>query len=442
MKGFSRLDSHTFEVIQKSLSSLFVRVNGRIVSLLISLYIGRVLGTEGLGIISLSNNVITILLVVTTIGLPNVLIKNISIGINDKNWKAILSNNFTGLILAGSIALFVTIIGILSSEYVAVGLFHSANLIFPLKISFGVLIPQTLSRIYASSLIGLGKVWQGNLVNETLSSWIVGVGLLVLYLFDVGLDLDLVIIIYAVGRICVTICMGSYWYSLTSGNSGSWQFIQRQMMKMALPLLLVSSTSVIASNADSVMLGWLSDMNEVGLYTVAAKVALLVSFVLSISNNAIGPKLASMYSENRIQELEKMVQKVTAGLIAIGLIVVLSFCLGGKAIMSLWGAEFVDAYMVLLILGIGQFFNISTGCSGMLLIMCGYEKLHGYLSVGFVLLNLVLNYFLIVRFGAVGAASATAITTIGENLFKVILAKRNVGVLSIPNFHNILKFGK
>jgi O-antigen/teichoic acid export membrane protein len=100
----------------------------------------------------------------------------------------------------------------------------------------------------------------------------------------------------------------------------------------------------------------------------------------------------------------------------------------------LWGNEFKEAYLVLIILAVGQFFNISTGCAGMLLIMCGFEKIHGYISLFFMLLNLILNYTLIVSYGAVGAAIATTITIASENVVKLILAKKKVGISTIPKF--------
>jgi O-antigen/teichoic acid export membrane protein len=102
----------------------------------------------------------------------------------------------------------------------------------------------------------------------------------------------------------------------------------------------------------------------------------------------------------------------------------------------MWGRDFTGAYLVLVVLGIGQFVNVSTGCCGMVLAMCGYEKLVGYTSFTFLCLNLVLNYFLILRWGAVGAATATAITIAGENATKMVLAKTKVGIstIPIPNF--------
>jgi O-antigen/teichoic acid export membrane protein len=69
------------------------------------------------------------------------------------------------------------------------------------------------------------------------------------------------------------------------------------MLKMAAPLLVVSGTYVISANADIVMLGWLSNSKDVGVYSVAARLALLVSFFQVVTNSAISPKLAALYAQ-------------------------------------------------------------------------------------------------------------------------------------------------
>ena len=83
-------------------------------------------------------------------------------------------------------------------------------------------------------------------------------------------------------------------------------------------------------------------------------------------------------------------------------------------------------------MGIGQFINISTGCAGLLLVMCGHEKLQGYISFSFIGVNLFLNYFFIITYGAIGAAIATAIAIGGENLTRVYFVKKKIGILTLP----------
>jgi len=435
---FSMLDIHTMEVLKKSSASLFVKVIGMTVGLLVSIFLGRAIGAEGLGIINLSNQIISLLLVVTMFGMNNVLLKNIAIAYNNQNWQHISNNIYTSSIFNGTLALIISVIGILLAPFIVRHVFHEEELKVPLLIALAMIVPQTFSRIYASGLNGFKKIWQSNLVNETLSAWIVGGGLVLLLVLDIPVNVINVAILYGIGRLVVTFSIGIYWKKLFHFQ-GKKQWIVKPMLKMAMPLFLVSATGVVASNADIIMLGWLSSTREVGLYSVAARLALLVSFLLQVTNSAISPKLAALYANGEQKEMRIMVKRVTSVLILIAFTSLVVFIFGGNYILGLWGNEFEDAYMVLIILGIGQFFNISTGCAGLLLIMCGYEKIQGYISISSVILNLTLNYFLIRTYGAIGAASATAITVGGENILKMIMAKRKVGISTMPLMINLKK---
>jgi O-antigen/teichoic acid export membrane protein len=129
-----------------------------------------------------------------------------------------------------------------------------------------------------------------------------------------------------------------------------------------------------------------------------------------------------------------MVKRVTKGLSLVAISSVILFIVLGKWLLGFWGVEFQDAYWVLLVLSIGQFFNIATGCSGLLLVMCGFEKLHGIISLTTTVLNLLLNYLFIINYGIVGAAIATAISIIFENIMKVLLVKKKIGITIFSQF--------
>ena len=127
-----------------------------------------------------------------------------------------------------------------------------------------------------------------------------------------------------------------------------------------------------------------------------------------------------------------MVRQVTFWLIIIGVLSTLFFLLFGHSILGLWGDEFKEAYYCLIILCFGQLVNISTGCSGVLLIMSGNERVFSIISVIFLILNIILNYILINLYGIVGAAIATSTSIILENILRVIIAKKKTGILTTP----------
>jgi O-antigen/teichoic acid export membrane protein len=68
--------------------------------------------------------------------------------------------------------------------------------------------------------------------------------------------------------------------------------------------------------------------------------------------------------------------------------------------------------------------------------MTGHEKLIGRITFVSAMINLVLNYILIPKYNASGAAIATATTVIIQNIIKVIIVKRRTGILTIPYLVN------
>ena len=82
-----RLDSNILEVSKKAVPTAFVKLAGMVLSIIVSVFIGRTLGAEGLGVINLANRILAVLLVVCMFGMRQVLIKEIAIGRNRGDLK-------------------------------------------------------------------------------------------------------------------------------------------------------------------------------------------------------------------------------------------------------------------------------------------------------------------------------------------------------------------
>jgi O-antigen/teichoic acid export membrane protein len=423
------LDQHTLEVVKKSSSSLIVKVAGMIAGLFVSIFIGRTLGVDGLGIINLANQIISFLLIIGILGFSQVIIKEIAIANSKGNTHRVKDILFTAYLINGAAGVLCTVTLILFSETLANSFFHTPGLRVPLVILSIVFTPQIVSRILSSALIGYKKIWQSNLVDQTLSMVIVGILLFALWVFNFEIDVIKVAIVYAIGRLCVTLTVTFYWKHLNrKPQKYKPVFLGSYMMNKGFPLLIVSASLLISTSADTIMLGWLSSTKEVGLYTVAAKLALLTSFFLQITVSTVGPKIAVMYRNQEIKALELMLQKVTRALIGIGLLSLIVFLLLGKYILNFWGEEFVSAYPILAILATGQFFNIASGPVGTILVMTNHEKIIRNITAITVGLNLILNYFFINYLGASGAAIATAFTTILNMVLCVFFVRKATGL--------------
>lgn len=80
----SSIDEHTLEVIKKSSSLIVVKIGGMVAAFVVSIILVRTLGPEGLGIISLVNQIIAIALIFSILGMNNVIVKEFAIACKRK----------------------------------------------------------------------------------------------------------------------------------------------------------------------------------------------------------------------------------------------------------------------------------------------------------------------------------------------------------------------
>lgn len=421
----SKLDLNSLEVLISSSKSMIVKLVGMIAGLMASIILARILGVEGIGTINLINKVGAILLIFSLFGFRQAVIKYVAISKSKKRNQDVFSTLKISLLFNGGLSVIIAGIGAVSLPWIISFFSNNQDLYYPFLIGYLMLIPQTLARIFAAALNGYGKIWQSTLVDQALGSIILLISLSACWMFSVPLTVISVLLLYALSRVLQLAIIWLVWKHYFKFKINIKKRLKLQpLLRMGLPMLLVSGTLVISSNIDSIMVGSIASIYDLGLYSIGARLALLNSFFLIVSNASIGPKIAELYDNNSIGALSIMVKNTTIALICFALISLLIFVLFGKYILNFWGSEFIYAYPILITLSIGQFFNISTGCSGLLLTMTGHEKVHGYISLSSLLLNIILNIVLISKYGALGAAITTAITISSENLIKLFFVKK------------------
>lgn len=428
------LDTHTKEVAKKSAASLLVKVFGMAAAFITSVILGRTLGAEGLGIISLSNQIIGIVLIFSMFGTYNVILKQTAIGFEKGDNSQIADAMNTATVINLPLSVLFTILMVALTPWLALNVFKDAQLITPFYIAAAFIIPQTLIQIHSAGINGLRKIWQSNLLHQSLSAILVILGLLILMLFEYSFSVIKVILIYAISRIIVLIVVRGYWKSIFS-YKGERKLFVRRMFSSSMPLLIVSSSVMLSSNADSIMLGWLSNVEEVGLYSVAVRLALLTSLFHALTTSVLSSKVAGLYNEKKVQEIQLMISRVTKMLFIIGLLSCLLFIVFGRSILTIWGTEFQLAYWPLVVLSITQLVKLGTGATDVILIMTGNERRIGFITFSFALLNIGLNYMLIPEYGAIGAAFATGSAIVLESLTKVFVVKIRTGISTISLFN-------
>ena len=211
---------------------------------------------------------------------------------------------------------------------------------------------------------------------------------------------------------------------------GQRVFEARLWLRVAIPLLLQGGSYILLMNTDLVMLGFLLEPAQVGIYAAALRVATLVLFVAAVSSLVAQPTIVTLHSRRQRHELQGFVIVATRWIfVASAAIGIVLAGLGGL-VLALFGPDFTAAHPALLIL-IGAYVVVAaTGPVNTLLVMTGHQDWAALVFGLSVLTNVGLNLALVPPFGITGAALAVGGDLILTNLALLALVQRRLGIWS------------
>ena len=196
----------------------------------------------------------------------------------------------------------------------------------------------------------------------------------------------------------------------------------------ARSMLLITGAHALLNNTDAIMLGLLEDARSVGIYAVAAKCAILVSFPLTITNSTIAPLISQFHATKDHSQLQHALDHSMRLVNLASVAAFAGIVLFGEWFLAVFGDDFRSGIAALRILAFGALVNALAGPVANLLSLTGSEDYVSRVMVATTLLNIVLNLVLIPIWGIEGAASATAASMVIWNFLMYGAARKRLGV--------------
>lgn len=376
----------------------------RVVTLLAHLFLGiavaRYLGPSEFGVYSLALALITFVLTVSSLGLNHTLTREFLV--NPQSVSEVLTTAIT-----------LRLIGALTCCTVA------AMLAFLYFTEFAVLGPMVLvlsAGALIRSLDALEFYFHAALRGQVLAvtRGLAAVFAVILALIAIGQDADSTAFAYVRSVEYAVAAAGLMFVYLRECGSASFAkptFTRAQsLLTKSWPLLLSSLGAVIYMKIDQAMLAAMAGPAAVGIYSVAAQLSEVWYFLPVAVANSVFPALMSARSGNQA-EYERRLQKLydLFSMLGWGAALVVSF--GASSIIKvLYGDAYTASAAVLsLHIWAGIFVFMRAAYSKWLIA----EELYSFSLVSHgtgAILNVVLNFALIPRYGAIGAAAATVIS--------------------------------
>jgi O-antigen/teichoic acid export membrane protein len=165
-------------------------------------------------------------------------------------------------------------------------------------------------------------------------------------------------------------------------------------------------------------LGLLGSDEAVAALRVGERGAQFVALSLALVNMVIAPHIVITYRQGNIPRLQQISRQSSRGAFLLALPVALTLIFFGKPLISLvFGPHYAEtAYMPMVVLVLGQLFNVAMGSVGILLSMSGHEKSSLLCQAVGLGTTLILGVVLIPPFHELGAAVAVAVGLVVWNL--------------------------
>lgn len=202
----------------------------------------------------------------------------------------------------------------------------------------------------------------------------------------------------------------------------------RRWLQVALPLLLTAAFQMILAQMDVLAVSAFLPPRTVAVYGVAARLSRFISLTQFAVYLALGPSLVAAHTRGERDRVRLAVAAATRWTFWPACAATLLLLAGGRWLLTLYGPGFTSAYFPLCLLSLGFLVNAASGPAMVILNMTGYHsvvsRVSGLTATGGVCLTLLLTW----RFGAVGAAAASAAAMAVWNVFLAVAAQRHLGV--------------
>lgn len=198
--------------------------------------------------------------------------------------------------------------------------------------------------------------------------------------------------------------------------------------KVSLPMLLITGFNLLINQADILMVGALLNTTEAGIYSIAARISMLIPFGVVAINSVTAPMISRLYSQGKIPQLQRMMTAAAWGSLAFAVPVFAVVVLLPRQVMGLFGQEFSGGSSALIILAATRILVALFGSAGYLMSMSGnHNRAATILGCG-AAANIVLNFVLIPPYKVGGAAIAALASTAIWSIAMAVYGYRHVGV--------------
>jgi O-antigen/teichoic acid export membrane protein len=411
--------------------AFILKISSTILGFLNQIILARILGAGGIGEVILAITVVRISVQIAKFGMEETMMKFVPIYIDHQD-DARLNGTIAFAIkfcLLFSVAFMLLVL--VCSKYIAINIFHSEGLLKLMPVVV-LAIPAWVIRDVTGGILKGYKDALRALIPESLISPFFRIAVFLILIIN-GASPLYAIIAFVTGEILSVIASILFLQNKIKGlKLLKKQCEKKEILDVAYTIVFTGMSILLYTQSDIWILGMLTSTETVGIYGVVAKIVLLVYFPMMALSSIMFPLISSIYASGNLDEFRKVVSESTRWILSMAMPIILILILEGKYILKyFYGPEFSTGYAALVILIVGQMIKAFAGLIAVILMMTGEHKVYMKITIIFGLVNIVLNFLLVPRYGMIGAAVATAFSLSIIDIISIYIIKKRLSVLTL-----------
>jgi O-antigen/teichoic acid export membrane protein len=395
---------------------------GKVLLFLYTLFLAKALSPADLGVYFLGITVTTLATSLAMFGLNYGVIRYVAIHAKKGNSQAEKGTVLAACLVAVALGLLVASVIFLAGDFAARSFFHKSELGTVFKL-FAIGIPfEILMRIFLAATQGR-KFMQytafiGNLAWVALRFIF---ALFFLYVWNLGLSG--VVLAYVASSI--TSALVAFYYANILTRLLDRKVIPvfsetAQLVRFSVPMVFTTFFENMVRQTDILMLGLFVSAGSVGIYSIAVRTIYLAELVFFVFRPIFNPYVAQLHSQQDFARLGSLLKVITRWNVTVSFPIFLALTIVPAFFLRIFGQGFVEAAGCLTILALSHLFSSVSKLPDAIIYMSGRSDISFKNNGAMLMLNVVLNYLLIPKYGITGAAFATGVSLVSVATLRVI----------------------
>lgn len=402
--------------------------------LVVGVWVARYLGPEQFGLFNYVVAIVALFTAIASLGLNNIVVRDLVKHPEDAN--VMLGTAFILQLIGGVLAT--------GAAVIAVSVMRPDDA----TVKIMVVIVGSVMVLKASDVV---RYWYESRVQSKYTVLVENAAFLVFAAAKVALILvaaPLLAFVWGVlAEAALVATLLLFIYSQQGNRLLAWRYSfdrAKSLLNDSWPLILSGMAAMLYMRIDQIMLGQMLNDKAVGIYSAAVRISEVWYFIPTIITASLFPSIIAIRKEN-LNLYYRRIEKMLRLMMVLSLSLAIPISIASDWIVTLlYGKGYSESAKILVIHIWAGIFVFSGVAAGRWFIAENLQKYTFFRTLAGAVVNLILNYLLIPKYGPIGAAWATVIAQATASVFfnAINRCTRRLFILQIKAITCVYLFAK